>query len=253
MRTRRLDDLDALLDAMVTSTARYHVAWVDATRGGFGRGVLEEAEHAAPRPARGRAAPSYPSGRSLAVPTLPLNVVRPGVTRAFNQVWWRHAPTDRLQRTGFRAFFHPLDRVGSWSNLYGPGGLLQWQFVVPDSARHLVGQSLAALARADVTPALVVVKRFGPSDPAPLSFPRAGWTVAVDLAAGPPSLQRLLDQLDEEVVDAGGRGYLAKDARLPGRLLDRMYPDLAAWRSIRSGLDPRGVFSSDLSRRLGLT
>ena len=106
------------------------------------------------------------------------------MTRAFNQVWWRHAPTDRLQRTGFAAFFHPLDRVGSWSNLYGPDGLLQWQFVVPDSARHLVGQSLAALVRADVTPALVVVKRFGPSDPAPLSFPSAGWTVAVDLAAG---------------------------------------------------------------------
>lgn len=253
VRTRRLRDLDALLDAMRSSTATYQVAWVDGTRGGFGRAVLDEAEHAAPGPAARRTSPSYPSGGSLAVPTLPVSVVRPGLIQAFNQAWWRHAPTDRRHRTGFRAFFHPLDRVGSWSKLYGPAGLLQWQFVVPDRARHLVAQSLAELVRAKISPALVVVKRLGPADPAPLSFPREGWTVAVDLAAGTPSLANVLERLDDEVVDAGGRVYLAKDARVPGPLLARMYPELDSWRSVRAGLDPRGVFVSDLSRRLGLT
>jgi decaprenylphospho-beta-D-ribofuranose 2-oxidase len=46
--------------------------------------------------------------------------------------------------------------------------------------------------------------------------------------------------------------YLAKDARLRPDLLAAMYPRLGVFRSLRRELDPRGVFTSDLSRRLGL-
>ena len=99
---------------------------------------------------------------------------------------------------------------------------------MPDSGRHLVEASLATLVRAGCHPALVVVKRFGPADPGPLSFPLAGWTVAVDLPAGTPRLDPTLEQLDDEVADAGGRIYLAKDARLHRRQVERMYPGVEA-------------------------
>ena len=139
-----------------------------------------------------------------------------------------------------------------WPRLYGPAGLLQWQYVVPDAARDLVERSLWTLAAGGCPPALVVLKRFGPADPSPLSFPMSGWTVAADLPAAAPGLGRLLDRLDEQIADAGGRVYLAKDARLAGRLVERMYPELDGWRKSRHELDPREVFVSDLSRRLGL-
>jgi decaprenylphospho-beta-D-ribofuranose 2-oxidase len=85
-----------------------------------------------------------------------------------------------------------------------------------------------------------------------LSFPMAGWTLALDFPARTPGLAGLLRQLDEQVAHAGGRVYLAKDSRVSPDMLGCMYPRLAEFRRLRAELDPAGLLASDLSRRLGL-
>ena len=54
------------------------------------------------------------------------------------------------------------------------------------------------------------------------------------------------------MLEAGGRVYLAKDARTRPEHLGIMYPRLPEWREVRAKLDPDRVITSDLARRLGL-
>ena len=128
----------------------------------------------------------------------------------------------------------------------------QYQFVVPDGAEDMLQRMAAQFVQGPVTPALVVLKRMGAAGEGMLSFPMTGWTLAVDLPAYEPAIRRLLDGMDEAVAAAGGRVYLAKDARLRPELMTAMYPRLEEWRAVKAGVDPEHRFRSDLAERLGL-
>jgi decaprenylphospho-beta-D-ribofuranose 2-oxidase len=78
-----------------------------------------------------------------------------------------------------------------------------------------------------------------------------GWTLTVDLPIE-DGLDRLCNALDELVITAGGRVYLAKDSRLSAAAFRKMYPRLDEFLAIRRQVDPQGLFNSDLARRLNL-
>jgi decaprenylphospho-beta-D-ribofuranose 2-oxidase len=257
--TRRADDLDALMTLMSdpTDTHRYSVAWVDGTARGrrLGRGVLTLGDHASPEAAHGRAGRAVPVGAPrIGVPPMPVSPLGRVSIAAFNEAWFRAAPRSRdAELVGIAPYFYPLDAVGGWNRLYGPHGFLQYQFAVPDSGADVVRRTLERLAAIGAPSFLSVLKRFGPGRASsPLSFPLEGWTLAVDVPTRVPGLARALDELDEVVLAAGGRLYLAKDSRAVPATIEAGYPGLADFRALRSEIDPRGVLVSDLSRRLQL-
>jgi decaprenylphospho-beta-D-ribofuranose 2-oxidase len=260
--TERAADLDSCLSLLSAEASRYRysVAWVDGLARGrrLGRSVLTRANHARAMdlPDSSRRPPlSYRAPRVVEVPfASPLSLLSPATVSAFNEMWYRKAPSKRETRLQPLAkFFYPLDGVGGWNRLYGPRGLTQYQFVVPFGAERALERALEKLSGGRVASFLAVLKSFGPAGAGHLSFPVAGWTLALDLPLGAPGLPELLDELDALVVSAGGRIYLSKDARLRPDLVATMYPRLAEWQSVRARLDPTGVMSTDLARRLGLT
>lgn len=256
--TDRFDDLDSLMARMSESDSdhRYSVAWLDSLSRND-RGILMQGDHAPADalPARLAADPLAYDPRAIATaPTwFPGFLLNSLSMRAFNEAWFRKAPKQRrgeLQRLA--DYFHPLDIVREWSRIYGASGFVQYQYAVPDSGAHVIKGSLERLRAAHVPTFLTLLKRFGPSNPAPLSFPRPGWTLALDMPADVHGLSEVLDELDAMVLEADGRFYMAKDSRMSPETMAASYPRLGEWRTIRKRMDPEGVFASDLSRRLGL-
>jgi len=261
--TARLDTLDDVMSEMVASEAdfRYSVAWLDllATGKRLGRGVLTNGVHARAdqlAPADALQPYAYRADQLAVVPPVvpPQGVINKLTVKAFNEMWFRKAPRRRQgELQTIPTYFHPLDLIGHWNRVYGRAGFVQYQFHVPYDEVGVLRTIIQRLSAAQLPVFMTVLKRFGPGNPAPLSFPQAGWQLAVDIGVARAGIAELLAGFDRLVLDAGGRHYLAKDASLTPAAFRRGYPRLGEWQAVQRRVDPAGVWASDQSRRLRLT
>ncbi len=259
--TDRTPDLDTTLQLLESGDHQYDysVAWIDLMAKGssMGRSILGRGRFATldQLSARQQRHPlTFHSSTLATAPSLvPPRLINPLTIKAFNEAWYRKAPRRaRDQIQGITEFFHPLDLVDRWNRLYGRTGIVQWQFVLPLEAVEELRQIIGELSTSGYPSFLTVLKRMGPSNPGPLSFPIEGWTLTFDVPAHGDTLGPLLDRLDERVAASGGRIYLAKDSRMRPELLPAMYPRLDEWLAIRHEVDPEQQIISDLARRLRL-
>jgi FAD/FMN-containing dehydrogenase len=136
--------------------------------------------------------------------------------------------------------------------MYGKRGFVQYQVALPlETSGEGLKALLERLVRSRRPSFLAVLKRFGGSNPGLLSFPLKGFTMALDL----PMVEGLvpfLHELNALVRDYAGRVYLAKDAVLNAEEFAAMYPKLEGFRNIKERLDPKGLLSSSLARRVGI-
>ncbi|WP_329040134.1 FAD-binding oxidoreductase [Streptomyces sp. NBC_00178] len=259
--TVRAADLDEAMARLATSgdAAPYATARIDLLARGraTGRAVVTRGEHAPldALPARARRTPlDLRTGlRPAAHALVPEGLLGRTADTLLNGL--RHRGT-LPSRTGdlrsVSAFLHPLDALPDWRRLRGAGGFVQYQFALGHGHEETLHRIVRRLVRRRCPAFHGTLERLGDAGPGWLSFPAPGWTLSFGLPAGLPGLGRLLDDLDDEVAAAGGRVFLARDARLRPELTEAMYPRLPEFRALRRELDPSGAFTSDLSRRLAL-
>ncbi|MGJ4998617.1 FAD-binding protein [Bradyrhizobium sp. HKCCYLS3077] len=258
--THVADDLEAAMAALeATASHTYSVAWIDCLARGaaLGRSLIYAADHAGladkdrfapardPFPPQRRPGPSMPSF----TPGFALN---PLSVRAFNALYFkhgaRHAATPRLVH--WDPYFFPLDAIGHWNRIYGVRGFLQHQCVIPaHNARSVLAEILDRVARRGSASVLAVLKQLGDSHGL-MSFPLRGYTLAMDFPIQ-DSLFDFLDELDAFVSAAGGRIYLAKDARQSRATFMAGYTGLDRLRDIRRQIGATDKLVSHLSARLG--
>ena len=220
----------------------YTVAWLDCFAGKDPRGIFFRGNHATERgkeftPKRG---PKLP----FALPAWMLNRYS---VKAFNSAYYRiHAAKKGANTVPYDSFFYPLDSVRQWNLIYGKQGFLQYQCVIPETNIETFEELLDRIARSGMGSFLGVMKQFGSAPSAGmLSFPRPGLTIALDFAMRGERTLKLMQSLDEVVLQSGGALYPAKDARMSPSLFEASYPQ---WRSFVPYIDPK--ISSSFWRRV---
>lgn len=253
---RNLDEMLAALE-QYDHEYNYSVAWIDALAKGnkLGSGVLTLGNAAGgkdlPESFQGEPLKIH-TAQKLSVPfNLPDFALNGLSVRLLNKVIAAVQNTSK-PLAHYEKFFFPLDAINNWNRGYGKRGFIQYQFVIPiEKGKENLVQILQCIGESGCIPFLNVFKKMGKGQGI-LSFPFEGYTLAIDF----PMTSRLapfIRQLDQEVLKAGGRIYLGKDAMLDQETFRLMYPQYKEWMEIKHKYDPNQVFNSDISRRLGLT
>jgi FAD/FMN-containing dehydrogenase len=249
-----IDQAIDLFEAGLDST--YSVAWIDCmTRGAsLGRSIIKFGEHAG----RGHIEAQTPvvplfsqprKSRSIIIdfPTWTLNNLS---VRCFNAVYFWKGKTELADSlVSWDSFFYPLDSILGWNRIYGRRGFVQYQCVIPlEQSRAGLRALLNCIAQSGGASFLAVLKRLG-TQRGNFSFPREGYTLALDFPVSDRSLH-LMKCLDSIVVEYGGRLNLAKDSRLSATSLEMMDDRVDCFRHYRQkhGIDMS--FFSEQSIRL---
>jgi len=254
-KTIKVDNFVELVQTLTLEEQSYNysVAWVDtlARKKSMGRGLISLANHCDKK--INKNTETIKSSFINAPRIFPNTLLNKHTVKLFNSFWFSkniHKEHESYER--FTSFFYPLDMIGNWNNIYGPRGFLQYQFVVPEKSISFLEHCLNLLSSKQIPVFLAVLKKFGPGNPGWLSFPSAGWTLAVDIPTDVEGLQRILLDLDDELLSCGGKIYLAKDSRMRQETFEIMYPNAGNFRSLRHSHRLDKCVASDLSIRLDL-
>lgn len=259
-RTDTLDETIALHSDGSEVNYTYSSAWFDAIsappktgRSTISRGslaTLDQLKEFAPKLAKDPL--KFNAPQLMTVPDIfPSWTMNKLSLMAIGEAYYLMGKPSRNDVKNLTQFYQPLDLIGEWNRGYGKAGFLQYQFVVPTDAVEPFKDIIYDIQASGHYTALNVFKLFGEGNRAPLSYPMKGWNVCVDFPIR-PGLNEFLDRLDDQVMQFGGRLYLAKESRTSAEKFHAMYPELPNWLETRRSIDPTGVFASDMSRRLEL-
>lgn len=251
--------------------ADYMVGWVDCFAGGSaaGRGQVHLAWYAdEPYEAPPSLRPEHQDLPDTVLGILPVSMLwralrlftnRPGM-RFVNAVK-HHAGTKAADRKTYTQtlarFCFLLDYIPDWRRAYLPGGFIQYQSFVPkEHAREVFAEQVRLQQGARLESYLGVLKRHR-AEPFLIGHGVDGYSLALDFKVTPrtwPRLEALCHRMNDLVLQARGRFYFAKDSTLRPADAEAYLgaSALAEYRRLKRALDPDGLLTSDLARRLRL-
>ena len=153
------------------------------------------------------------------------------------------------------AFHFLLDYVPNWKKSYGQGGLIQYQSFIPaDNALSAFSEILLLCQKRKMPNYLTVLKRHR-SDDFLVSHGVDGYSLAMDFRVTPKrsaKLLKLAHEMDDIVLGAGGRFYLAKDSTLRPETIQSYLGEEAIdnFRQLKTEYDPNMLLQTNMWRRL---
>jgi decaprenylphospho-beta-D-ribofuranose 2-oxidase len=272
-------DVDALLKIMgqVEKSHDAAVVWVDAYAHGprIGRSVIHAAKwiehHDTDSQRREILAAGYERleqhrrfGLALhekfgPILSLMLNAQR-SMMNSFNRLYYlgcrlasltgQASTTELFLRFGFEASF----TVPPAHLVCGPHGYTVQLTFPRHSAREAIVE-LLGICRSSPCPPVTTILRAHKPDDSLISFSEDGYSLNFEFhpkTKHETASREAVDRLIDATVRRGGKIHLAKDQVLTPEQFYRVYPRYRDLLAIKRQLDPEGLFTSDLARRVGI-
>lgn len=265
-------DLSAMFEQFwaLLPTSDYLVGWVDGIASGdsLGRGQIHKANYLAkgvdPYPEQSLRVENQDLGDTL-FGIVPRSIIWQGMRLFTNNYGLQaanlgkyaisYATSGSKVRQPHAQFHFLLDYVPNWKKSYGSGGLIQYQPFIPrDSAETTFKTILRTTQRHGLPTYLGVLKRHKP-DSFLMTHGLDGFSMALDFRitdANRQRIVRLARELDDIVIDAGGRFYPAKDSTMrPAVAAAYLGADsIGRFRELKQRCDPDDILQTNLWRRL---
>jgi FAD/FMN-containing dehydrogenase len=246
--TVKFDNLDEFYQISDDSIGHeYTVSWLDCLDNNF-RGIFIRGKHSDRKESDpSKLLHSGPNWKTVPCDAPQFLLSYPTI-KFFNNLYFiKQFHRVKKSTSHYDPFFYPLDGIGNWNRLYGHRGFLQWQCVVPSSNRQSITSILKKIKKSYIGSFLVVIKEFGSlTSDGILSFAMPGITLALDFPNVGSKLFSLLNHLDAIVMEAEGRIYPAKDARMSKKTFLAGFPK---FNEMIKYIDPK--LSSSFFRRVG--
>ncbi|EAZ82410.1 FAD-binding oxidoreductase [Algoriphagus machipongonensis] len=230
IKASSIDELMDLFDQYQDYT--YSVAWIDCLKSGknMGRAILMLGEHASKEEIKGlniKDPLSLHSEKQFKIPfSFPSFTLNSLTISIFNFLYYSKQQKKEVNNIiHYNPYFYPLDILSNWNLIYGKKGFVQYQFAIPfENGREGMKKILNKISESRTGSFLAVLKTFGEADEvsSSLSFPMKGYTLALDFKVNAKVLN-LLEELDQIVLQYGGKLYLAKDSRMSKELFKKTY------------------------------
>ena len=232
------------------SKAEYSVAWLDCSKKGtnMGRGLFITGEFCddknfnMPKP-KNKSLPFFYKSWMLNKLSIKL----------FNLLYFvKNTHKVATKKVDYNTYFYPLDNISNWNQMYGNNGFIQYQCVIPEnSAKDGIAELLNEIANYGNGSFLSVLKKFRTENKNILSFPMAGYTLALDFKVQ-SGLDPVIKNLDNIVKKYNGRIYLAKDSKMDKQFMTQTYKNYDKFVKLRKKTGADKIFTSLQSERLGL-
>src|SRR6266700_37257 len=246
-------------------SADYLEAWVDGFAGGrcMGRGIVtcikysDVCDDYRLQPQASRIPDQLQQGFARCVGKICRPAVKRGVRIANSVMYWWSKWWDRKlirQRSLFHCTYYPTAAFMDYRTLL-PQGTETFQAFVPRSQAEVLFKEIMRRSRENnFMPLWCLIKQHR-QDPFLLSYQVDGFSLEVNYQITPQTarlLLKMLRELMDLVIEAGGRFYLAKDSLLTNALYRQSIGDAAveAFLHLKRLYDPETLFQSNLFRRV---
>ena len=191
--------------------------------------------------------------------SLLLNFQRP-MMRSFNRLYYagcrllaaagRSSNDELFLRFGFEASF----TVPPAHLVCGPHGYtVQLTFPRAEAREAII--ELMRICQSSPCPPVTTILRAHKPDDSLISFSEDGYSLNFEFhpkKRHEAASRKAVDRLIEATIRRGGKIHLAKDQVLRPEQFYRVFPRYSELLAIKQRLDPSGLFTSDLARRVGI-